>query len=491
MKPTNSKIYTALLTVILLAAVLMAISWWGVIRLGEGLTIRKFRREGQPFSYIGPREGQNVPGVIAAHGFGGSQQLMLGYGYTLARSGYGVVLLDFKGHGANSNPMESARDGLQEDLDAATQLLIQQPEVNPEQIALLGHSMGSGAVMQAGIENPDRYDAVIAISPTGAEVSDSVPPNLLLMAGEWEGRFVTNAQQLLEKAGGASTEFRSKLARQFVEISNAEHISILFNTSSQKQSVTWLNRTFEIEKESTIRDRRILWYGLHLGAWVILSVASKSLIGSQGDHTHDQTLSRRTWLYLIMAPFIATALLALLNALVDVTSILNIMVGGALGLWFLLMGVTWLVGGVRPEAPTLRSLIQGLLLFATLWLALGMMAQFTWMNWFLIPDRLWRWLILASACLPWKLAAGTAHHQATKYGKLGIWALQSTAIVSTLVLTAFLVPGMFVVILIAPVLPLIIGIETLIGVQYHAPWTYGIGSAMFFGWMMAAFFPIV
>jgi hypothetical protein len=50
---------------------------------------------------------------------------------------------------------------------------------------------------------------------------------------------------------------------------------------------------------------------------------------------------------------------------------------------------------------------------------------------------------------------------------------------------------MFIVILIAPVLPIIIAVESLVGVQYDAPWAYGIGSALFFGWMMAAFFPIV
>ncbi|MGD8752678.1 MAG: alpha/beta fold hydrolase, partial [Anaerolineales bacterium] len=217
------------LLLIILAAMLMVIAWWGVIQLENNSIIRKFERKGQPFSYIGPIEAQNVPGVIVAHGFGGSQQLMLGFGNTFARSGYGVMLMDFKGHGANSNPMDSTRSGLQEDIEAATQLLIAQPEINPDYIALLGHSMGSGAVMQAGIENPDQYDAVIAISPTGAEVSESVPPNLLLMAGEWESRFVANAQQLLEEAGGPSANFKGKLARKFVEIPNVEHISILFN----------------------------------------------------------------------------------------------------------------------------------------------------------------------------------------------------------------------------------------------------------------------
>ena len=44
-----------------------------------------------------------LPG--GAHGFSGSQQLMLAYGYTLAHAGYAVILLDFAGHGANAQPL--------------------------------------------------------------------------------------------------------------------------------------------------------------------------------------------------------------------------------------------------------------------------------------------------------------------------------------------------------------------------------------------------
>jgi hypothetical protein len=72
-----------------------------------------------------------------------------------------------------------------------------------------------------------------------------------------------------------------------------------------------------------------------------------------------------------------------------------------------------------------------------------------------------------------------------------LWAIQSALLLAALLMVAYWVPGMFVVMLIAPVLPIILGVENLIGRQVDDPWAYAIGSALFIGWMMVAFFPIV
>ena len=133
------------------------------------------------------------------------------------------MLLDFAGHGANAEPLDTERDALQDSLDVAYQGLISRSEVDPDRVALLGHSMGSGAVMRAGIEQPNRYRAVIAVSPTGADVTETLPRNLMLQAGSLEGRFVANAETLLEDAGGSSDDFVDGLARTFVEIPDVEH----------------------------------------------------------------------------------------------------------------------------------------------------------------------------------------------------------------------------------------------------------------------------
>lgn len=473
------------------ALILMLGSWWGVARLDDGLIVRQFTRDGLPVRFMRQAGTQGLPGIIVAHGFGGSRQLMLGYGLTFARSGYAVMLLDFSGHATNPKPFNFTGDRLQEDLDTAHQALISQPGVRSGKVALLGHSMGSGAVMQSGIDHPDRYAAVIAISPTGAEVTETVPPTLMLQAGSFEGRFLANAQDLLLRAGGPSDDFAAGGARRLAEIPNVEHISILFSRTSQRLALEWLNRSFGLENQPAFKDTRILLYGLHLLGWLMLVMTVGSMASVGAGRTIPQLKEVRQWLGLILSPIAATLLLALLATVADVATTLGMQVGGGLAIWFLLMGVIWLAAGTRLVRPVWSSVLWGGALFGVLWAALGLMAQYTWMQWFLIPSRLWRWPILALACLPWKLAAGHALQNAGGWRRAGLWAVQSALVLGALVATALWIPGMFVIILIAPVLPFVLGIEILVSRFVDQPWAYAIGSSIFIGWMMAAFFPIL
>ena len=57
--------------------------------------------------------------------------------------------------------------------------------------------MGSGAVLERGIAHVELVRAVVAVSPTDADVDAEAPRDLLLLAGANEGRFVTNAESLL------------------------------------------------------------------------------------------------------------------------------------------------------------------------------------------------------------------------------------------------------------------------------------------------------
>jgi alpha-beta hydrolase superfamily lysophospholipase len=185
---------------LLMALLLIVLSWWGVAAAQAGLVVRSLNQDGVPLLYIAPQRPKAVPGVLVAHGFAGSKQLMLGYAQVLAHGGYAVMLWDFAGHAANTAPL--GRLSLQQDLDVAYAALLEQPEVDPARLALLGHSMGSGAVMSAGIRDVGRFAATVAISPTGAQVTPSAPRNLQLQVGSWEGGFVRNAQKLLAAAGG-------------------------------------------------------------------------------------------------------------------------------------------------------------------------------------------------------------------------------------------------------------------------------------------------
>jgi pimeloyl-ACP methyl ester carboxylesterase len=472
------------------AIVLMLISWWSVLRLDDGLVVHRFNQDGVPLRYIRPSEGRDIPGVIIAHGFGGSQQIMLGYGYSLARAGFGVMILDFTGHGSNPNPRLNSSYELQSDLYAAYLGLTSQPEIDVQKIALLGHSMGSGAVLRAGIDQPDRYKAVIAISPTSADVSITLPSNLMLQAGALEGRFVSNAKRLLTQAGGPNADFKAGLARRFEMIPNVEHISILFSKTSQGLAREWLEDSFGVESTTDFSDTRIIWYGLHQIAWIILLGAVGPLITLKLDIIPVQPKNVRRWLGFILAPFIALGIFKLLSTRMILSTFLGFHVGGALALFLAIWGIVWLALAVRPKRLRWQSVLYGGLLFILLWAVPGLMAQYTWMQWFLVTPRLMRWPLLVLACLPLKLAAGHALYGTRGWRRAGEWAIQSVMLVTTMVLMAQWVPGMYIVVLMAPVLPFVLALEILISRYLDDPWVYAIGSALFFGWMLAAFFPI-
>lgn len=79
------------LVLLAIALFLIALSWWGVIAARTGLIVRSLQRNNIPMLYIAPENAQKVPGVLVAHGFAGSKQLMLGYAQVLAHAGYAVM----------------------------------------------------------------------------------------------------------------------------------------------------------------------------------------------------------------------------------------------------------------------------------------------------------------------------------------------------------------------------------------------------------------
>lgn len=467
--------------------ILIFSAWSGTADLQDGLIVRNANTGDTPLQIILPEGAQNVPGVVIAHGFGGSKQLMLGYGYGLARAGYAVVLLDFPGHAANPTPMD---DNLQDGLSTALDRLTAQPEVNPAEIALLGHSMGSGAVMSAGVERPEYFSAVIAVSPTSAQVSPAAPPNLLLQAGSLEPRFVKNAERLLAQAGGSQPDHRSGLARELEIIPGVEHITILFSPASRQSALAWLEETFERSSPSPPPDLRMLWYALHLIAWLLLGSVIAPAVREMLPRPAASEVTWAKWAAVLVLPYLVSLLFVLFDPLVEVGNLLGFVVGGGLALWFLILGSAMWVTVLPKGKPSIREILLGAAFFAVVWTALGLVAQFTWMQWFLIAPRLWRWPLIALAVLPWKLSLGTLLAGSNGRGRVLAWLVYSLVLVSALLVLAFFVPGMFVISLIAPVIPFVLGVEMWLGSMFRTPWSYGLGSALFFGWMIASFFPL-
>ncbi|KAB8317840.1 alpha/beta hydrolase [Tolypothrix campylonemoides VB511288] len=468
------------------ALLLIAFSWWGVITARTGLVVRSLEREGVPMLYFAPRNAQKIPGVLIAHGYAGSKQLMLGYAHVLAHAGYAVMLWDFNSHGANAKPLEGG--SLQQNLDLAYAAILEQPEVDSSRLALLGHSMGSGAVMSAGIQNLNRFAATVAVSPTGANVTPSTPRNLQLQAGTWEGRFVANAQRLLRTAGGENKDLAAGRGRSLVVIPNAEHITILFRDASHQAAKKWLDATFGVQHSSNYVDYRMIWYFLHLLAWLALLGAVAPILHPTPDKLKVHQF--RSWTGLVAAPFVASGVLALLSRGGDINSLGGLLVGGAVSIWFGAAGFVWLAVMSRLPRPTLRTVGLGVGLFVLLWVAFGAMAQVVWLQWWLIPARFQLFPLMSLACFPWFLASGVAQ-QGVGVGRRILWWLgQSVILVGGFILVLYLLPELGFIYLLLPLFPLVMSIFSYVASLFAEPWSYGIGSALLFGWILAAAFPL-
>lgn len=89
----------------------------------------------------------SYPVVAVLHGWGGNAGHMLPFAALLHRAGYGVLLLDARNHGNSDDDDFSSMPRFAEDLEHGLDWLLQQPDVDPRQLFLLGHSVGAAAAL--------------------------------------------------------------------------------------------------------------------------------------------------------------------------------------------------------------------------------------------------------------------------------------------------------------------------------------------------------
>jgi pimeloyl-ACP methyl ester carboxylesterase len=474
---------------LIVASILILLSWWSLLQVNDGLISRGLERDGIPMQFIVPQQATSRPGVLIAHGFAGSKQLMLGYAYTLAHNGYGVLLWDQPGHGANAQRFD--RRGLPKGLDVALSVLKEQPEIDPQQLAIMGHSMGSGVAMGAGIERPDEIDAVVAISPIGAAVTPKLPKNLSLQAGQWEPPLLENAKRLLKQAGGENLDLAAGRGRSLTIIPGVEHATILFNDTSHQSALTWLNQTFGRTEQSPYRDRRMGWYGLQLLGWLLAIGTVLPKVAEKNRPLLMAPRALRSWGGLTLSPLVAVAVLKVMSWNSEVGNWGGLLVGGAVGFWFFIAGLFWLAVIAKVPRPGVADLRLGLLSFALLWVGLGVAAQGVWLPWFLNVPRLLLWFPIAIGCVPWFLAAGIAQQNAKPLAQVGWWLGQSMTVILGLILTIVLLPSLGFMVLLLPVFLILFGLFTFLCSQLKSPWAFAIGSAPIFSWLIVTPFPLV
>ncbi|MDO9029418.1 MAG: alpha/beta fold hydrolase [Hydrogenophaga sp.] len=101
-----------------------------------------------------------TPAVVLLHGWGGNASTLLPAAQALHAAGFAVLLPESRNHGRSSRASHSSLPRFAEDLEAALDWLALQPDVDPQRLAALGHSVGAAAVLLVASRRPGLAAAV-------------------------------------------------------------------------------------------------------------------------------------------------------------------------------------------------------------------------------------------------------------------------------------------------------------------------------------------
>jgi len=144
---------------------------------------------------------QNGAAVALLHGAGSTRTAVLDQAAVVARHGYGVLLVDARGHGeSGGRGMDFGWYG-ERDADAAVSFLTRAPGVEPGRVGIVGLSMGGEEAIGAAGLDP-RVRAVVAEGATGRVAADK---GYLVEAYGVRGRVQQGIDWLTYAVAGALT----------------------------------------------------------------------------------------------------------------------------------------------------------------------------------------------------------------------------------------------------------------------------------------------
>jgi len=277
--------FLARLAVALAATALIVVALLQLDSADRGLAVTHERVGSIPVTAFQPPRADSTaarPVVVIAHGFAGSQQLMLPFALTLARNGYVVLTFDLPGHGRNLVPMV----GGMVDFEASTRALLEAlGEValaarhwpgSDGRVVLLGHSMASDIVIRRAMTD-EAVLATVALSAYSPVVTATSPRNLLIVDGALEPAML-HAEGLriagLALGGAAAVagktygDFAAGTARRFALADGVEHISVLYSHDALLEALDWFSRSLgppsaaRASPANRFVDARGPWLGL-------------------------------------------------------------------------------------------------------------------------------------------------------------------------------------------------------------------------------------
>ncbi len=203
--------------------------------------------------------GERPPAVVLMHGFGSDRLGMSVLARRLAGSGYAVLTLDARGHGRNRRPFLRSRgrpDFFFQDLAAAVGFLRRSPLVDGSRVAVMGHSMGAGAVLDFATRD-SGIDAAVMIAGGWTLQGPYTPPNALFLYAEGDPeRIRSRVRRVAAQVAGVE---ELELGRTYgdpargtglrlVEAPGVDHMSIVWTAGPAAEIIAWLDGAFGLER---------------------------------------------------------------------------------------------------------------------------------------------------------------------------------------------------------------------------------------------------
>lgn len=457
---------------------------------------------------------RGLPVLVLTHGFSGNKGMLSHLARQIARAGYAVVTLDYRGHGHNPNlfgtGMSPGASGLLADLDAALLYASTQQHYDRERIAIAGHSMGGFAVLEYASRNPG-LNAVIAISAGAVPSGPYTPPNALLIfasrdpAGLRDGardtaaRFAGLDRLVLERTYGEPERGTGVRAS---EVGGADHITILYSEEAGRRIVDWLGETLGPgDPPVGAADGRAYWSLLILASYLVLFSGLLDLLSPHLPRVTLPDVARPLlglgWVFGALAG--ACLLLAGVDSLMTPgpLAFVPLVAGRDLLAFYLVAGALLCVAALRAGALKSEGLRDGrtwlaaLTLLAFTYLVYGTAVQPYWELWLpahRLPGALWGALVSLPlfAAMEWLLRGS---------GRSGIWAPALGKLLIVLVIVGGVVAG-----LLPGVLMLGVGAFVLLFALFELlcwrmsrvvpnPWLAALFQAGWTGWTLGAVFP--
>lgn len=495
------------LVVAVLAAAAILVGLWQLEAAKAGLAVTPGRVGVIPVTVFARSATEPAPVVVVAHGFAGSQQLMLPFAVTLAQNGYRVVTFDFPGHGQNPAPLtggladDAARNAvLTRALDAVVEFAQGLP--GGERMALLGHSMASDIVVGFARTHPD-IQATVAVSLFSPSVTAASPRNLLVIAGSLEPAMIRDEGLRIARmtAGDAAQQrvtygqFEDGTARRSTLSGGVEHIGVLFSRQSLVETLDWLNQAFGRQGNGWI-DARGPWLGLLYLGLVALAWPLSALLPRVAAPPVGAGLRWRRLLPLAALPALLVPLILWRVPTDFLPSLLGDYLTVHYGVYGLLTaaGLLLLRRPIAARCRAVRFLAASVLVAGYCILAIGVPIDRYVTSFLLPPGR----MPIMLAVLAGTLAYSVADEWATRGpgSRRGAYAVTKACFVLSLVLAIALNPArLFFLVIIVPVILLFLIVYGL-----FSGWTYrrtghplvgAVAVALAFAWAIAATFPVV